>query len=74
MSWPDGAILGKEAFVSQTILNHVLEWEVLHLRQKQIGQADSFGPGTARTLEEAVDEDRKFPGPEADAGSTDSPP
>ena len=67
MSWPDGAVLGSEAFASQTVLNHVLEEELIHLRQKQLGQADVFGVGTARVLEEAVDESRKFPNPEPTA-------
>jgi hypothetical protein len=67
MSWPDGAVLGSEAFSSQAVLNHVLEEELIHLRQKQLGPADVFGVGTARALEEAVDESRKFADPEQDA-------
>jgi hypothetical protein len=67
MSWPNGAVLGSEAFSSQAVLNHVLEEELIHLQQKQLGQADVFGPGTARALEEAVDDDRKFPYPDQDA-------
>jgi hypothetical protein len=63
MSWPDGAVLGGEAFASQALLIYVLEEELIHRQQKRLGQADVFGPGTARALEEAVDEDRKFRDP-----------
>jgi hypothetical protein len=67
MSWPEGAVLGSEAFSSQALLIQVLEEELLHLRQKQLGDAAEFGPGTARTLEDVVDEDRRFPNPARDA-------
>jgi hypothetical protein len=75
MSWPNGAVLGQEAFSSQMLLNHVLEEELIHLRQKQHRLADEFGPGTARALEEAVNDDRKFFDPRSDApGATQPPP
>jgi hypothetical protein len=60
MSLPDGAALGKEAFRSQEILNHVLEEEVLHLQQKAAGLAEEFGPKTVAELEKEVNEQRKF--------------
>jgi len=63
MSLKDGAVLGKEAFSSQAMLNHVLEEELLHQRQKASGLAETFQPGTARELEEAIDAQRKFPLP-----------
>jgi hypothetical protein len=59
-----GAALGEEAFVSQAMLNHVLEEELLHLMQKEAGLRASFGPGTAKALEEAADAARRFPLPE----------
>src|SRR5262249_13899877 len=37
LSRVDGAALGKEAFSSQVMLNHVLEEELLHQRQKTAG-------------------------------------
>jgi hypothetical protein len=61
----DGAALGAAAFSSQAMLNHVLEEELLHLQQKARGEAESFAPGTARGLEEQVDEHRRFPHPES---------
>jgi hypothetical protein len=64
MTLADGAALGEQAFVSQTMLNHVLEEELRHLRQKERGQAEIFAPGTARRLEEEVDAERTFPFPE----------
>lgn len=60
MSWPDGAVLGKEAFRSQAVLNHVLEEEIIHLQQKAAGLAEEFGPKTAAELEKEVNEQRKF--------------
>jgi hypothetical protein len=63
MSWPNGAVLGAEAFQSQTVLNHVLEEEVIHLQQKAAGLTEEFGPTTAAELEKEVDEQRKFPLP-----------
>ncbi len=60
MSWENGAVLGPEAFSSQAVLNHVLEEELLHLRQRAAGAMRAFGPGTARALEEEVDATRKF--------------
>jgi hypothetical protein len=64
MSLPDGAVLGEEAFASAEMLRHVLEEELLHLVQKAQGRATEFGPGTARSLENEIDEQRKFPLPE----------
>src|SRR5258708_4653937 len=64
MTLADGAILGEEAFSSQAMLNHVLEEELLHLKQKAAGQAGEFLPGTARLLEEEVHETRRFPCPD----------
>ena len=60
MSLPDGAALGKEAFRSQAVLNHVLEEEIIHLQQKATGLAEEFGPKTAAELEKEVNEQRKF--------------
>jgi len=60
MSLPDGAALGKEAFRSQAVLNHVLEEEIIHLQQKAAGLAKEFGPKTAAELEKEVNEQRKF--------------
>jgi hypothetical protein len=65
MSWPDGAVLGVEAFSSQAMLNHVLEEELLHLQQKHAGLFEAFEQGTSRALEEAADANRKFPLPES---------
>jgi hypothetical protein len=65
MCWENGAVLGSEAFASPAMLNHVLEEELLHLRQKVRGTEQAFGVGTARTLEEEVDEQRKFTCPDA---------
>jgi hypothetical protein len=65
MTLPDGAALGSEALTSQAMLNHVLEEELLHHAQKAQGPAKLFGPGTARALEEEVDEQRRFPLPES---------
>jgi hypothetical protein len=59
-----GAILGEEAFSSQAMLIHVLEEELLHLRQKAAGKAREFLPGTAHSLEEEVHETRRFPCPD----------
>ena len=61
MSLPDGAAIGKEAFVSQQMLNHVIEEEIIHNLQKKT--VTEFGVGTAKKLEEAVDVIRKFPAP-----------
>jgi hypothetical protein len=63
MCLEDGAVLGKEAFSSQAMLNHVVEEELLHQRQKASGLAHTFQPETARELEEAINADRKFPLP-----------
>jgi hypothetical protein len=63
MTLEDGAVLGKEAFSSLAMLNHVLEEELLHQGQKGSGLAETFQPGTARKLEEAIDAERKFPLP-----------
>jgi hypothetical protein len=65
MCLADGAALGKEAFSSQGMLNHVLEEELLHQAQKASGLAQTFQPGTARELEEAISAERKFPLPDA---------
>ena len=65
MSLEDGAVLGQEAFSSQAMLNHVMEEEVLHQRQKASGLAQTFQPGTARELEEAIDAERKFALPDS---------
>jgi hypothetical protein len=71
MTLPDGAALGTAAFSSQEMLNHVLEEELRHLEQKRLGRATTFSSGTARALEEEVDEARKFPHPSPNApGST----
>jgi hypothetical protein len=59
----DAAVVGKEAFKSQAMLNHVLEEELRHLQQKAAGLAQQFGPGTAQRLEEAAGAGRKFPEP-----------
>ena len=64
MSLEDGAALGEEAFSSQAMLNHVLEEELRHLQQKARDPGLAFGPGTARALEEEIDEGRKFPAPD----------
>ena len=45
------------------MLDHVLEEELLHLRQKALGVASVFGQGTGRALEEALNAIRKFPLP-----------
>jgi RHS repeat-associated protein len=63
MSLEGGATLGKEAFASQELLNHVLEEELIHLQQKAAGLAQKFGPGTAAGLEGAANAARKFPAP-----------
>jgi hypothetical protein len=63
MSLDDGAALSGEAFTSQAMLNHVLEEELLHLQQKAGGADFAFGPETARTLEELINEQRRFPCP-----------
>lgn len=55
-----GAALGPEAFSSQPMLNYVLEEELLHLVQMAEGKTQVFGPETARELEDAVHEARKF--------------
>jgi hypothetical protein len=60
MTLDDGAALGDAAFSSQRMINHVLEEELLHLRQKAAGQASEFGARTARALEAEIDEQRKF--------------
>jgi hypothetical protein len=64
MCLEDGAVLGKEAFSSQVMLNHVLEEELLHQGQKASGLAHTFQPETARALEEAIHAERKFPFPD----------
>src|SRR2546426_11967457 len=64
MTLEDGAVLGEPAFSSQAMLNHVLEEEVLHLRQKVVGKAREFGPGTAKALEDEIHEARRFHLPE----------
>jgi hypothetical protein len=64
MTLADGAALGAAAFSSQEMLNHVLEEELRHLEQKRQGRTATFSSGTARALEEEVDEARKFPHPE----------
>jgi hypothetical protein len=63
MTLEDGAVLGEEAFTSQAMVNHVLEEELLHLRQKPQRGEQFFGPGTARALEEEINERRRFPLP-----------
>ena len=63
MTLDEGAALGPEAFGSDQLLCHVLEEELLHLKQKLSGQTEQFGPGTARMLEEAIDVQRRFPAP-----------
>lgn len=63
MSLDGGAALGKEAFVSQDWLIHVLEEELLHLLQKAQGLANEFARGTALELEIDVNGTRKFPPP-----------
>lgn len=63
MSLDGGAALGTEAFESQEWLIHVLEEELLHLKQKAQGLAKEFGPGTALELELDVNDSRKFPPP-----------
>jgi hypothetical protein len=63
MSLDDGAVLGSEAFSSQAMVNYVLEEELLHLMQKTDASERWFKPGIARTLEEEVHEQRKFPFP-----------
>jgi hypothetical protein len=73
MTLPAGAALGAAAFSSQEMLNHVLEDELLHLEQKRQGRATTFARGTARALEEEVDEARKFPHPEPDAPGATGP-
>jgi len=65
MSWPEGAVLGAEAFASPTILVHVLEEEFLHLLQRLRGLLKEFEPGTASALEDDADVERKFPLPRA---------
>ncbi|HYV38931.1 MAG TPA: hypothetical protein VE988_24820 [Gemmataceae bacterium] len=67
MTLADGAALATPAFASQAILNHVLEEELIHLFQKQQGLAGEFGPTTAQSLENEVDENRKFPLPKPNA-------
>jgi len=64
MTLHDGAALGQEAFVSQAMLNHALEEELLHLVQKAGSAEQVFVRGTARTLEEEVHEQRRFPLPQ----------
>ena len=63
MSLDNGAALGKEAFSSQSMLNHVLEEELLHVMQKAGGLGNQFSPATAKALEEAADAIRQFPFP-----------
>ena len=63
MSLDDGAALGSEAFSSQAMVNHVLEEELLHVMQKTDAPERWFRPGIARSLEEEVHEQRKFPFP-----------
>jgi hypothetical protein len=63
MTLEDGAAIGEAAFASHAMLDHVLEEELLHLEQKASGKAKVFGPGTAKALENEVDEKRKFPFP-----------
>ncbi len=63
MTLEDGAVLGSEALASQAMANHVLEEELLHLRQKLREAGRGFGPGTARALEEEIHEFRRFPLP-----------
>lgn len=65
MSLDNGAALGKEAFLSQAWLNHVLEEELLHLIQKAQGLTATFGPNTALELEQDVNDKRKFPAPDS---------
>jgi hypothetical protein len=65
MTLDDGAVLGDAAFSSQAMLNHVLEEELLHLKQKASGLTQSFQPGSARNLEEAIHETRRFPPPKS---------
>ena len=60
MCLDDGAALGPEAFVSQELLNHVLEEEYLHLLQKRDGSAKEFDRATALELELDVNDKRRF--------------
>ena len=64
MSLEDGAALGEEAFTSQAMLNHVLEEELRHLQQKARDPGLAFGPGTAKALEDEINEGRRFPAPD----------
>jgi len=63
MSLDNGATLGSEAFSSQAMVNHVLEEELPHVIQKADVPERWFKPGIARSLEEEVHEQRKFPFP-----------
>lgn len=63
MTLDEGAAVGAEALVSQEMLDHVLEEELLHLKQKLSGRAARFAPGTAQALEEEIDDQRRFPAP-----------
>ena len=63
MTLADGAALGTEAFSSQAMLNHVLEEELRHLAQKAEGKAEQLDPRRIETLEQEVDEQRRFPRP-----------
>jgi RHS repeat-associated protein len=64
MSLDNGAALGNEAFGSQAALNSAMEEELIHLQQRAVGLGQSFGPGTAQSLEEAANAARKFPIPQ----------
>ena len=63
MSLDNGAALSSDAFSSQAMLNHTLEEELIHAQQAAAGLRQAYGPGTAQTLEEAVNASRRFPEP-----------
>jgi RHS repeat-associated protein len=60
MSLDGGAALGDQAFTSQAELNKTLEEELIHVQQKASGQASVFGPGTAQSLEDAANAQKKL--------------
>jgi RHS repeat-associated protein len=60
MTWGDAAAIGDRAFSSQEELSKTLEEELIHLQQKAAGQATVFSPGTAQSLEEAANAQKKL--------------